>query len=96
MSSECILCGKACPASNTLTKGKWESVQVKSKLWSGLDKFGDVHERTPWDGGPAGYLMHPSCYITISSSVKLKDAQQRKKTENDSSQCLGEASDSAH
>ena len=73
MSYQCVLrCGRPCKSSDIITQGKWDSVQSKSQNWSGLDKFGDVHDSTAWKNGPDGYYMHKACYITLSSSTILK------------------------
>jgi len=55
-------------------KNKWHSLQLKSKAWTGLDRFGDVHDTTSWENGPVGYYIHKSCYIKILSSVQLQKA----------------------
>ena len=87
MSYQCVLrCGRPCKSSDIITQGKWDSVQSKSQNWSGLDKFGDVHDSTAWKNGPDGYHMHKACYITLSSSTHLEKAQQRKQKESDSAQ----------
>lgn len=93
MAYECVLkCGNACNPSDNITQGKWDSLQSKSKAWRGLDRFGDVYDTTSWGNGPAGYYMHKSCYITISSSVQLKKSQQRIQKESELAQCLTQAS----
>ena len=40
--------GMACNPTDTITQGKWNSLQSKSEAWTGLDKFGDVYDTTEW------------------------------------------------
>ena len=47
------------------------------RLKTGLDKFGYVFKRAPWQDNPGSFHLHPACYISISSSEKLVLAQQR-------------------
>ena len=92
---ECVLkCGLTCDSSDTITQRRWDRLQSKSRAWTGLDRFGDVHETTSWENGPAGYHMHNSCYITISFSVQLIKAKQRKQNGSDIAQCSSQASTS--
>ena len=46
------------------------------------------------ENGSVGYYIHKSCYITISSSVPLQKAQQRKQKERDIAQCSSQLSTS--
>ena len=88
MSYECVLkCGKPCEATDTINQGKWESLQLKSPKWSGLDKFGDVYTTTSWEDGPNNHYMHSSCYISISSSAVLQKYRLRKDNESKNAQC---------
>ena len=81
MSFECVLkCGKPCNPSDIIGQDKWQSLQTIAKHWSGLDKFTNVYNTTPWQDGPGGHYMHQSCYISISSLEKLEKARQRKST----------------
>lgn len=68
----------ACDPSDNISQGILDAIQYESKFWTGLDKSGDVHDTTPRKNELAGYYMHKSCYITISSSVHLEKSQQRK------------------
>ena len=80
MSFECVLkCGKLCNSSDTITQSKWDSIQNKTKSWTGLDKFGDLYNSIQWDTGPAGHYIHKACYISLSSSAYLEKALQREK-----------------
>ena len=91
MPYECVLkCGDPCKSSDTIGQGKWESLQTKTKNWSGLDKFGDVYYTTSWTDGPSGHYMHQTCYISVSSSKRLKQSQQRKNKDSDSTQCANQ------
>ena len=86
MAYECLLhvnCGKTCSSTYVISKNKWESLKQKSQNWLGLDKFGDVYNSTPWENGPAGFYVHPTCYINISSSEHLERARKRKEKESD-------------
>jgi len=98
MAYECILkCGMACHSTDTIGayhKNKWHSLQLKSKAWTGLDRFGDVQDTTSWENGSVGYYIHYSCYIKILSSVQLQRAQQRKQKERDIAQCSSQPSTS--
>ena len=88
MPYECVLkCGQPCKSSDTISQGKWDSLQSKAKNWSGLDKFGDVYNTMSWEDGPGNHYMHQTCYISISSTDKLRKAQQRKNKEIDIAQC---------
>ena len=88
MSYECVLkCGKPCNATDTITQGKWESLQLKAPKWSGLGKFGDVYTTTSWEDGPTNHHMHRSCYISISSSAVLEKYRLRKENESKNPQC---------
>lgn len=80
MSYDCVLkCGKQCNSSHTISQGKWESLQSKTKNWLGLDKFGDVYNITSWKDGPKSHHMHQICYISVSSTDKLEKARQGRK-----------------
>lgn len=93
MPYDCVLkCGKICQFSDTISRGKWESLQAKTRNWSGLDKFGDVYNSTSWADGPGGQYMHQACYISISSLDKLEKARQRQRKERDSAQASSQAS----
>ena len=84
MAYECLLkCGKTCDSNDIITQARWESLQLKSKNWRELDKFGDVHNSTPWENGPAGYYVHDACYIRISSSQHFEKSRKRKEKESD-------------
>ena len=84
MSYECVLkCGKTCKSSATISQCKWETLESKSKRWSGLDRYGDIYNTTSWQDGPANYYMHQGCYISISSSDKLEKSRRRKQNESD-------------
>ena len=37
-----------------------------------------MHNETDWNNGPAGYYMHDSCYVTVSSTSNLQKAIKRK------------------
>ena len=88
MPYECVLkCGKMCKSSDIISQAKWESLELKTKNWSGLDKFGNVYDTTSWKNGPNNHYVHLSCYISILSSDKLEKAQQRKSKEHDIYQC---------
>ena len=82
-----LKCGKPCKSSDIISQAKWESLQSKTRNWSGLDKFGSVYESTSWKDGPRDHYMHQSCYISISSSDKLEKARQRKSKEHEIDQC---------
>ena len=70
---ECVLkCGKPCNDTETVSPVRWESLKEKSKNWTSLDKFGNVHNETDWNNGPAGYYMHDLCYVTVSSTSNLQ------------------------
>ena len=87
MSRECVLqCGNPCKSSDTIGQVKWESLESKSQLWTGLDTFGKVYHTTPWADGPASHYMHQSCYISISSSTRLESARKRKQLHESTSQ----------
>ena len=95
MSYECVLkCGKLCTHSDTITENQWESLQLKTQKWSGLDKFGDVYNNISWKDGPKSYYMHKTCYISISSADKLAKAQQRNNKQSDVAQCSSQRSSS--
>jgi len=95
MAYECVLkCGMACHSTDTISQNKWDSLQLKSKAWTGLGRFGDVHDTTSWENWPIGYYIHKSCYITISSLVQLQKAEQRKQKERDIVQCSSQPSTS--
>ncbi len=82
MPFECVLkCGKPCKSSDIITQGKWDSLQSKTQNSSGLYKFGDVYNTTLWQDGPGSHYIHHACYISISSSVMLEKARQRKNKE---------------
>lgn len=84
MSYECVLkCGKTCKSSDIISQGKWQSLESKSKRWSGLDRYGDIYSTTSWQDGPANYYMHQGCYISISSSDKVEKSRRRKRKESD-------------
>ena len=75
---ECVLkCGKPCARrgnTDQITLDKWSKIQITAKEWKGLDKFGDIWNRTNWEDGQRGCFMHNSCYITLYSSKKRKQA----------------------
>ena len=91
MAYECLLkCGKPCRPSDSITERKWDSLKAKTEKWSGLDKYGDVFDTTPWQDGPQNYYVHDSCYITISSSVRLEKAKRLKEKSTTSQICGSE------
>jgi hypothetical protein len=63
-------------SSETIGTVKWQNLESKAKLWSGLDRFGDIHETTSWKDGPESYYMHNTCYLGFSSTEKLYQAQK--------------------
>ena len=82
MSYECMMnCGNACHASNCITENKWKTIQDKCNKWIGLDRYGDIYETTAWQNGPQGYYICNNCYITLSSSRMLEQAEKRKENE---------------
>ena len=53
MPHECILkCVNLCKSTDNNIDSEWESLQIKSKNWPGLDKFGDLYSNIPWKDGP--------------------------------------------
>ncbi len=58
---------------------RWDNIKKKSLLWSGLDKFGNVHATVDWDRCPAGQGVHDSCRLTLCNSKKLEQAKERQK-----------------
>ena len=77
----CLLCKKPCDEcdrTDSITNDKWLNIKKKTLAWKGLDKYGEAHDTTRWDNGPAGYFMHTSCHTTLSNSSKLKQAIKRK------------------
>ena len=77
--NKCFLCKKSCKSSETVSQLKWNGLKAKTEKWSELDKFGDVYETTAWTDDPKNYLMHNSCYISISSDRVLAKASNRRK-----------------
>lgn len=78
----CILqCGELCDESTeTITSiDRWKNLKEKAFLWSGLDKFGDVHATVDWDKGPMGQCVHDSCRLTLWNTRKLDQAKKRQK-----------------
>ena len=72
MSCECVLkCGKPCKPTDIINQGKWESLQLKTQNYSGLDKFGFVYT-TPWEDRPANHCMHLSCYSHLEFEGQKK------------------------
>ncbi|KAI4796901.1 hypothetical protein KUCAC02_026681, partial [Chaenocephalus aceratus] len=53
-------CGRVCSkATDAITSiEKWDTLKNNTELWSGLDKFGDVHTSIDWDTGPVGHCVH--------------------------------------
>ena len=49
----------------------------KTLLWSGLDKFGNVHATVDWDKGSAGQCVHDSCRLTLCNVTKLEQTKKR-------------------
>ena len=53
--TSCILqCGELCNETTDSISSieRWENMKEEALLWSGLDKFGDVHATVDWDKGP--------------------------------------------
>ena len=74
----CVLgCDKTCNPDDTISVDKWKSLETKTALWKGLDKYGDVNENVPWTDGPDGFHMCENCYLTLSSTRKLDQARNR-------------------
>ena len=75
MAYECVLkCGMACNSTDTISQHKWDSLQLKSKAWTGLDRFGGVHDTTSWENGPVRY--HSS--TVVLTVVRVMIAKYRK------------------
>ena len=77
----CVLqCGGLCnEAADAISKESWVSLEKKALLWSGLDKFGDVHATVDWGKGPIGQCVHDTCRLNLSSTKKLEQATVRQK-----------------
>ncbi|KAK1877064.1 U3 small nucleolar RNA-associated protein 10 [Dissostichus eleginoides] len=78
----CILqCGRVCSkATDAITSiEKWDTLKNNTELWSGLDKFGDVHTSIDWDTGPVGHCVHDTCRLTLCNATKLEQANNRQK-----------------
>jgi len=75
--------GMACHPADTICQNKWDSLQLKSKGWTGLDTWQIWWcSRHDFMGKWASWLfLCKCCYIVVSSSVQLQKAQQRKQKE---------------
>ena len=65
--------------------------QEKVLLWSGLDKFGDVHVTVDWDKGPIGQCVYNARRLNLCNMKKLEQANKRQKT-RDVDECLSQSS----
>lgn len=77
-----LQCGKICDSEHkdtlfNISSDRWETVKNKSKLWQGLDKFGNLYNFLDWDKGPSGIYMHDSCRISLTSDRLLQQAVKR-------------------
>ena len=83
MEYSCILqCGKNCKSTEIISAERWKQLEAKTKDWKGLDKFESIFESTQWEQGAEEFYMHHNCYLTLSSSRKLKQTLKRKEKEN--------------
>ncbi len=64
-------------AADAIYTERWDSLEKKALLWSGLDKFGDVHATVDWGKGPIGQRVHDTCRLNLSSAKKLEQATVR-------------------
>lgn len=95
MAYECVLkCGNPCHPSDTISQGKWETLHSKANNWRDHGKFGDVYNTTLWEDGPGSRYVHKTCYLSISSTLKLERARRRSKNENDLAQLSSQKSSS--
>ena len=92
--TSCILqCVELCDEATDFISSieRWDNIKKKSLLWSGLDKFGNVHAIVDWDKGPAGQGVHDSCRLTLCNSKKLEQAKERQK-KREFSECQSQSS----
>ena len=74
----CLLCSKKSFERCTLKDVGWKSLRQKSKLWVGLDTFGNASQTVNWDVGPECHYMHANCKVKWYDSRSLKQAKKRK------------------
>ena len=73
--STVLQCGGLCDeAADAISTESWDSLEKKALLWSGLDKFGDVHATVDWGKGPIGQCVHDTCRVNLSRAKKLEQA----------------------
>ena len=79
----CVLqCGQICDSENRdslckISTERWETIKKKSKLWRGLDKFGDVFDSVDWDKGPSSQCVHDRCRLALVTQKQRKQAIKR-------------------
>ena len=75
----CFLCESPCwEKQKELNAEQWKTFQLTAQKWSGLDKFGEVFEKTDWHSGPGGKVWHKKCKLHIAGERKLQQALKRK------------------
>ena len=78
MPYECVLkCGQPRKSSDTISQGKWDSLQLKAKNWSGIDKFGDVHGKM--GRGIITCIKHVISQFPLQTSLGKPNSAKTKK-----------------
>ena len=77
--TSCILCNKECSEKCRLTLTSWKALREKSKLWVGLDRFGECYDTISWENQGTDNCLHQSCKLWMYSKRLLEQAIKRKK-----------------
>ena len=76
------------PIHRNYHRKKWDELKLKSEKWIGLDTYGEAFISINWNDDYKKYYLHHNCYITISSSQKLKLAQNRARKRAAEADCM--------
>ena len=52
-----------CNTTETMSTERWKQLEMKTKDWKGLDKFGNIFESTDWEKATEGLLIHERCSL---------------------------------
>ena len=79
MSEEiCFLYSKTCSERCTFKDVGWKGLREKSKLWVGLDTFGNVSQTVNWNVGPECHYMYANRKVKLYNSRSSEQAKKRR------------------
>ena len=79
-------------AADAISKESWVSLEKKTLLWSGLEKFGDVHATVDWGKSSIGQCVHDTCRFNLSSATKLEQVTVKDRKKREVNECQVQSS----